>query len=182
MAQPTEPPAVKFICGMIAADVSLFEAAAGPLTTELGPIDIASDVMPFDLTDYYNEQMGSPLYRKFVAFESLACPDRLMAAKLRTNAIEAEIAAQAPGGPARPINLDPGYIAPAKLVLASMKDFAHRVYLGRGVYAEVALFYRHGRWHATEWTFPDYASGRYDVFLTEARGRLREQPAQEAKP
>ncbi len=183
MAQPTEPSAVKFICGMIAADVSLFDAATGPLTAEFGPIDIVSDVMPFDLTDYYNEQMGSPLYRKFVAFETLASPQWLIAAKLQTNAIEADIAAAgAPTGPARPINLDPGYVAPAKLVLASMKDFAHRVYLGSGVHAEITLFYRHGQWRATEWTFPDYASGRYDAFLTKARSCLRDQPAPEARP
>ena len=54
-----------------------------------------------------------------------------------------------------------------------MKDFAHRMYLGRGVYAEVTLFYRHGEWLKTEWTFPDYASGRYDAFLTAARSCLR---------
>ncbi len=183
MAQPTEPSAVKFICGMIAADVLLFDEATGLLTAELGPIDVASDVMPFDLTDYYDRQMGTPLYRKFIAFETLANPQRLIAVKLQANAIEADIAAAgAPIGPARPINLDPGYIAPAKLVLASMKDFAHRIYLGSGVYAEITLSYRHGQWRATEWTFPDYASGRYDAFLTKARNCLRDQPAPGARP
>lgn len=177
MAQPSEPSPVKFICGMIASDVSLFDAAAGPLTTELGPIDIASDVMPFDLTDYYAQQMGAPLYRKLVAFETLASPERLVAVKCRTNAIEADFAAASPPDrPPRPINIDPGYVAPTKLVLASMKDFAHRIYLGRGVYAEVTLFYRHGKWLDTEWTFPDYASGRYDAFLTAARSCLRDPP------
>ena len=72
----------------------------------------------------------------------------------------------------RPINLDVGYVAPAKLVLASMKDFAHRIYLGRGVYAEITLQYRKGRWESLHWTFPDYASRAYDAFLTEVRHRL----------
>ena len=72
------------------------------------------------------------------------------------------------------MNLDVGYVTEAKLVLASMKDFAHRVYLGAGVHAEVTLLYRGGGWMSLEWTFPDYASGRYDTFLTGARRLLRE--------
>lgn len=75
---------------------------------------------------------------------------------------------------ARPINLDPGYLTPAKLVLASAKDFAHRVYLGGGIYAEVTLQYR-GGWQKLDWTFPDYASGRYSAFMTDARNTLMSQ-------
>jgi hypothetical protein len=82
----------------------------------------------------------------------------------------------------RPINLDVGYITPAKLVLASMKNFSHRIYLRDGVYGEVTLLYRGRRWEALEWTFPDFASGRYDAFLSEARRRLRQEPARESEP
>jgi hypothetical protein len=101
-------------------------------------------------------------------------------AKHATNAIEAEFAASAgPGGPPRPVNLDVGYVDSPKLVLASMKNFAHRLYLGRGVYAEVTLLYRRGLWTPLEWTFPDYASGRYWPFLEEVRRRLRERLGRE---
>ena len=58
-----------------------------------------------------------------------------------------------------------------------MKNFSHRIYLGRGVYGEVTLMFRKGRWEALPWTFPDYASCRYDSFLTEVRGRLRARAA-----
>ena len=75
----------------------------------------------------------------------------------------------------RPVNIDPGVVELSKLVLASAKNFSHRVYLRDGVYAEVTLQYRRGKWHGAAWTFPDYASGRYDAFLTAARSRLREQ-------
>jgi hypothetical protein len=75
----------------------------------------------------------------------------------------------------RPINLDPGFVDSPKLVLASMKNFAHRIYVGRGVYAEVTLLHRRGQWTPLEWTFPDYASGRYWPFLDQVRKRLREQ-------
>ncbi|MCD6364830.1 MAG: DUF4416 family protein, partial [Planctomycetes bacterium] len=100
--------------------------------------------------------------------------------KLRTNEIESQFADSfASGGPPRPINLDPGYIDPAKLVLASMKNFSHRIYIGRGVYAEVTLMYRKSRWEPLDWTFPDYASGRYDAFLTGARNLLRQAQREE---
>lgn len=175
MAEPTEPLPVKLLCGMISADHDLFQQAMGPLAEAFGPTDLVSEVMDFDFTSYYQPQMGSPLYRRFVSFERLVPPDVLAEAKLRTNAIEADFSPAGPDAPPRPINLDPGTVAPAKLVLASMKDFSHRIYLGRGVYAEITLMYRKGRWESLDWTFPDYASGRYDAFLTEVRDRLRRQ-------
>jgi hypothetical protein len=175
MAQPAEPPVVKLICGMISARVELFDAAAEALAEAFGPIDLTSDVMDFDFTDYYDAEMGSPLYRRFVSFAEPACPEVLPDAKCRTNAIEGDFARRFAGAARRPINLDVGYVEPPKLVLASMKNFAHRIYLGRGVYAEVTLRFRRGQWEALPWTFPDYASGRYDPFLTAARDRLRRQ-------
>ena len=174
MAQPRPPQPVKLLCGLIAADRGDLDAVRAPLGDTFGPIDLTSEVWPFDLTDYYADEMGSPLVRQFVAFETLALPDVLAGAKLRTNAIEADFSARASDGPARPINLDVGYLTPAKLVLASMKDFAHRLYLADGVYAEITLQFRQGAWRAMEWTFPDYAEGLYDAFLTEVRNRLNQ--------
>ncbi len=176
MADAGEPSRVKLICGMISADVRLLDEAKRLLEAPFGPTDILSEVMDFDFTHYYDEQMGSPLHRMFVAFAEPVQPDCLIDAKRTTNALEREFASQYAGesadSPPRPINLDPGYVTPAKLVLASMKDFSHRIYLGRGVYAEVTLTYRDGNWQPTEWTFPDYASGRYDAFLSAARELL----------
>ena len=158
---------------MISADVNLLAAAVGPLSEAFGAVDILSDAMDFDFTHYYDDQMGSPLHRQFVSFAECVRPDGLAAAKLRTNGIEADFARRRAGGPARPINLDVGYVEPAKLVLASMKNFSHRVYLGSGVYAEVTLMYRKAGWESLPWTFPDFASGRYDAFLTAVRDGLR---------
>ena len=181
MTDPSEPHPVKLLCGMISADEGLFEKAAAPLTEAFGPIDLLSDVADFDMTHYYDDQMGAPLYRKFASFSRLIAPDALADAKRRTNAIETTFA-RAAAGCARPINLDPGYVAPSKLVLASMKDFSQRIYLARGVYAEITLLYRRGRWEPLPWTFPDFASGRYDAFLTEVRTRLRDQTHRKENP
>jgi len=146
-----------------------------------GPAELPSEVMNFDFTHYYDQEMGSPLYRRFVGFRDLIDPARLVEAKLTTNALECDFAGRSAGEPLRPINLDPGYVEPAKLVLASMKNFSHRIYLDQGVFAEVTLMYQKGRWQPLPWTFPDYASGRYDPFLTDARSRLGEAIRREGK-
>jgi hypothetical protein len=181
MAEPTDPPAVKLICGMISSRTERLDAAAEELARAFGDVDLRSEVMDFDFTHYYDQEMGSPLLRQFVSFAELRRADALVEAKLRTHAIEADFARRSDGQPRRPINLDPGYIEPSKLVLASTKNFSHRIYLGRGVYAEVTLRYRRGRWEPLEWTFPDYRSRRYDAFLTAARGLLGAAAAKEAR-
>ena len=174
MAKASQPAAIKLICGMISAETHLFDAAADALAEAFGPVEQTGEVMAFDFTHYYDAEMGSPLWRRFVSFAGPHAPDILADAKLRTNAIERRFADQRAGcgGPPRPVNLDVGYVEAAKLVLASMKNFSHRVYLRDGVYAEVTMTYRRGRWEPLAWTFPDYRSGRYDGFLSAVRETL----------
>ena len=178
MAAITQPDSVKLICGMISAKAELFDLAQTRLEETLGPADVCSEIIPFDFTNYYDEEMGCPRLRKFVAFEELINPGRLAEIKRATNLLEDEFAHQNPAGPSRPINLDPGYVAPSKLILASMKDFSHRIYLEGGVFGEVTLQYRNG-WQSLAWTFPDYGSGRYHPFFDAVRAKLRAQQTQE---
>ena len=140
---------------MIGGEVDLFDEASDALADAFGPVEARSEVMDFDFTHYYDDEMGSPLYRRFVSFAGPHSPDILADAKVRTNAIEQEFADRLAGaGPARPINLDVGYVESSKLVLASMKNFSHRIYLRDGVYAEITLQFRHGKWHAARLDFP----------------------------
>ncbi len=175
MARATEPPVVKLICGMISASTDMLDRASDRLEQVFGKIDLTSKTMNFDFTHYYDEQMGSPLYRRFVSFAHCIRPDALVDAKWTTNAIEQDLAVQSTPPPTRPINLDPGYLGLSKLVLGSMKNFSHRIYLARKVFAEVTLIYQGGQWTPLPWTFPDYASGRYHGFLTKVRERLGDQ-------
>ncbi|MGC4006819.1 MAG: DUF4416 family protein [Pirellulales bacterium] len=122
-----------------------------------GPVATASPRFDFLETSYYEATMGPSLKKCFWTFERLADPGELAAWKRMTNAWEDEYAAAHPGSAHRPLNLDPGYITPAKLVLASTKDHAHRMYLGDGIYAEITLMYRHGRWECTNGRFPTIA-------------------------
>ena len=126
--------------------------------------------------------MGQHLLRRFVTFEQLIPPEDLAQLKLEANALEHAFAE--PPGPSSPrrLNLDPGYIDKAKLVLASTKAQAHRLYLSQGIYAEVTLLYHHGAYHPFIYTYEDYRWSITQDFLKKARkkylSQLREQQRQ----
>lgn len=140
-----------------------------------GPPALESPSFDFVETNYYEATMGPGLGKTFLTFTANYDPGELAATKHLTNAWEAEYAAAAGHPEPRPLNLDPGYITPAKLVLASTKDHAHRIYLGQGMYAEITLFYKHKAWRSHEYTFPDYKRADYHAFFTACRDRLRKQ-------
>jgi len=170
VATPKPPEPVTLVVGMLASRSELFDAAEAELVRLYGPIDLASPLIDFTFTDYYDAEMGKGLKRKFVGFARKIDPGELARIKLETNAIEARLAAGQAAVP-RPVNLDPGYVCGGKLVLASVKDRAHRVYLGQGVYAEVTLEARRGRFVPLDTTYPDYRSKSYLSFFDEARRR-----------
>lgn len=138
-----------------------------------GPVAVESPVFEFVQTDYYQATMGPDLRKRFFSFARAFNPADLAEVKLQTNQWEREYAGQAGHRELRPLNLDPGYLTLGKLVLASTKNHAHRIYLARGVYAEVTLFYRDGRWQAHPWTFPDYRRPEYAAFFSRCREYLR---------
>lgn len=147
-----------------------------------GPAGPKSDGYAFSETDYYAPSMGSDLWKCFWAFERLMDPARLAELKLTTNAWEREYALLGRHDEPRPLNLDPGYMTLAKLVLASTKDHSHRIYLEQGIYAEVTLFYRDGHWQAREWTFPDYRRADNLAFFTSCRQYLTARLRHEHRP
>jgi hypothetical protein len=136
-----------------------------------GPIDFTSDRLPFDHTDYYAAEFGPALQRQIVTFDALVPPDLLPAIKVRTNELEAVLAVDG----RRRVNVDPGYVSLGKLVLASTKNHAHRLYLGQGVYGEVTLTFQRGRFRPWPWTYPDYASESYCALFDAVRRRYKAQ-------
>lgn len=158
MGQIRPHPPVKLIMGLILAPGCPHARLWDTLRSHFGPIDFASELLPFDYTDYYRREMGSPLQRQFLSFERLIPPESLVPIKQTTNAIETEYA-DAMGH--RRVNLDPGYVTLAKLVLASTKDHAHRIWLGGGIYAEMTLRYHNRSFQPWEWTYPDYRTSSY---------------------
>jgi len=170
MATPKPPEPVTLIVGMLCSDLELLAAAEARLTSLYGPVDVRSPVIDFDFTDYYEREMGPGLKRRFVSFADTIDPGELSRIKLRTNELEREFAGADAPVP-RPVNLDPGYVCGSKLVLASAKDRAQRIYLGQGIYAEITLACRKGRFLPVETTYPDYRSREYIEFFEEVRRR-----------
>lgn len=146
---------------------------------EWGPLGLRSQRLAFRETEYYARTMGEGLWKAFFAMANLIDPARLPAIKRQTNQWEAEYAAGSTAEP-RPLNLDPGYLTLGKLVLASTKDHAHRVYLGEGIYAEVTLYYRDRQWRAREWTFADYRRADYQQFFSQCRDYYRQRCREDA--
>ena len=147
--------------------------ARNRVVDHFGPICLESEPFDFHQTDYYGPTMGSGLRKVFFTFVRLMNPGDLSQAKLLANGWEEEYASSSDHPEPRPLNLDPGYLTRGKLVLASTKDFAHRIYLDRGIFAEVTLQYRHGRWEHHRWTFADYRREDYQRFFSACRDEFR---------
>ena len=163
------PKPVQLLVGMLSSISGEFPAARELLERRFGPVELESDRFPFEATNYYDEELGTPIQKQFLVFARLIDPGELAATKCFTNELEQLRARERGTQPSRPVNLDPGYLDAARLVLATTKDRAHRIYLGRGIYAEVTLMYEKRAWQPLPWTYPDYASATYHPFLTEAR-------------
>jgi hypothetical protein len=170
-----EPQPVKLFVGILAADNNCLTAAIEALTSEFGGIDLVSDVWPFDQTEYYSKETGPNILRQFVSVEKLIDPGRLAMIKHKTNALEQSLANRLNLDLPRPVNLDPGIIEPSKLVLATTKNYSHRIYIGENMYAEVTLIYEKGSWRAFEYTYPDYRQKCYHDFFNEVRAKFMEQ-------
>jgi hypothetical protein len=170
-----EPKPVKLIVGILASDERCLTVARESLSSTLGAIDLASDVWTFDQTDYYAGQIGPHILRQFVSIEQLIDPGQLAPIKHRTNAIEQQLAATLAMPFPRPVNLDPGTVEPSKLVLATTKNYAHRIYIGNRMYAEVTLVFDKGRWHPLPYTYPDYHRQEYFDFFSKVRLQLVQQ-------
>ncbi len=177
MGQITPPCDALLLLAVFSRHEAAIEWAADRAAQTWGPIAMQSPTFDFDDTDYYAPTMGPGLRKVFLTFARPFDAAELTDVKLLTNSWEEEYAAAAEQAEARPLNLDPGYLTLGKVVLASTKDHAHRIYLGRGIYAEVTLYFRHGRWQPREWTFADYRRDDYQQFFCECREHLRHQRA-----
>jgi hypothetical protein len=175
VAPPIEPPPVKLTVGLIFSRDAPVAALRQELEAAYGRVDCETGWLPFDATRYYEREMGPQLQRLFWSFESLIAPETLADIKRDTNALEQAYAVPDGQGWRRRANLDPGYVDLAKLVLATTKDRQHRLYLGRGIYAEVTLRFTGGRFVPWDWTYPDYRLPEYLAFFNAVRRRYREQ-------
>jgi hypothetical protein len=173
MAPPSTPKPVLIIAAVISRHDSAFCWAREKLAQTFGKIALCSDSFDHQETTYYQATMGADLKKWFVAFAKLADCANLADWKLTTNQLEEDYAQLTIHEEQRPLNLDPGYITEAKLVLATTKDRDHRIYLRNGIYAEVTLRYQAGGWRNQLWTYPDYQRADFHDFFLRCREYLR---------
>ncbi len=172
MGKPTSHPPVLLLLAAFSRYDAAIRWARDRAVEAWGTVAIESPVFEFTQTDYYKATMGPGLRKVFFALQRPFDPADLADVKLQTNRWEQQYAKEADHPEPRSLNLDPGYLTLAKLVLASTKDHSHRIYLGRGVYAEVTLYYKHDRWQPREWTYADYRREDYQRFFSQCREEL----------
>ncbi|MFA5865404.1 MAG: DUF4416 family protein [Phycisphaerae bacterium] len=168
-------PVKLFVAQLVAPDgqdkIDLIDRA---LEERFETIDLKSQNWPFEFTDYYTPEMGANLIRRIVSFEKLIDPSFLADAKLITNDIEQDLTRQLRShGSGRIVNLDAGYLSLGQILLATTKSYSHRIYLSKGIWAEVTLRFHKDKYEKWDWTYPDYADGRYNDFWLMMREKLR---------
>lgn len=175
MGVPVKQKPVKLIASLIYGDNGHLRQAEEQLKEAYGPFGKQQTVLPFDYTDYYLDEFGPGLSRKLICFEKLVDPEKVSEIKIATNEIEDRSRIDKK----RKVNIDPGYVTEAKLVLLTTKDYSHRIYLGKRIFAEPTLCFRAGTFVPWPWTYPDYASpeivsyfnGVRESYMEDARGR-----------
>lgn len=165
-AVPFSP--VKLICGIITSQDEAFIRAEERLAEHYGNVDLKSPLFEFNFTDYYEKQMGRDLKRRFLSFVRLIFPERLSEIKIQTIALEEKIKEEMKAE-RRVVNLDPGYLTPSALIMATAKNFAHRIPLQEGIYAHLELLMTKKEMRTLDWTYPDYKTKDYQDFFMEVR-------------
>ena len=177
MSRPEISDNVKLMMSLFSPEKALVLNVIKQLSDIYGETDWISPEIFFDRTRYYEKEMGWPLYRRFISFENLIPPEMLVEVKLRTNEIEKTYL----NGQQRRINIDPGYISLERLVLATGKNYIHRIYLRKGVYADLTLVFKRGGFVTLNWTYPDYADPKMIEWFNTIRSQYLEQ-LREEKP
>ena len=165
MSEPSKPQPAKLVIGLFMRQQSLLEPLAAELRAAFGDVDLISGWMPFDYTRYYEKEMGTPLFRRLLAFKDLIDQQDLPRIKVATNELERRYVHAG----RRRVNIDPGYLLYERFVLASGKNFSHRIYIGSGIYADLTLIYQKGDFQKLPWTYPDYADAPILSFLRQVR-------------
>lgn len=169
MGHKRQPEKFKLISGLLYADPEILSKVKPLLEREFGKIDFESEELDFTQTDYYRQEMGEGLKRRFLGFSKPVDPARAYRAKLKTNSIERRLSKNGN----RAVNIDPGILSLSKLILFTTKDYSHRIFINDGIFAEVTLLYENDRFKPCPWTYPDYRQDLYSDILCRMRKDLK---------
>ena len=171
MSNPSEAEGVKLISSLFSADANLIDRVILEMEGFFGPTDWISPAFFFDRTKYYEKEMGWPLHRRFISFKTLVRPQDIVEIKWKTNALEKKESQRGK----RKINIDPGYVALERLVLATGKNYTHRIYLSKGIYADLTLIFQRGSFSPLAWTYQDYGDPESIDYFNGVRERYKRQ-------
>lgn len=171
MSTPREPDRVRLFSSLFSTEKDLIDRVIEELVDIFGAPDVITPWLMFERTRYYEKEMGWPLHRRFITFKELILPEELVDRKLNTNKIEAKYSSEG----RRRINIDPGYICLERLVLATGKNYTHRIYLSHGIYADLTLVFNRGTFKPLEWSYPDYSDEESIKFFNNERERYKTQ-------
>ncbi|UCE05223.1 MAG: DUF4416 family protein [bacterium] len=177
MGRPKLALDVKLFTAVTFNNKDVYEEVKSVLEQKFGAIDTLSAIYDFNFTRYYAAEMGTNLKKQFLGFEKLIRPEDLPDVKLITNDIETSFSKNGN----RLVNIDPGYLTSAKVVLATTKNYDHRIYLGKGIYGDVHLRYRQKKFHFNDWTYPDYREMIVIEFLSRLRDKFMKEIPDVAK-
>jgi len=169
--EKSSPEPVKFFISILKQPTVNTVEVIERITAVTGDTDWVSPPFPFDMTDFYEPEMGEKLTRHLVSIRDLLSPADLVKVKEETLLLEDEWKLEG----RRRVNLDPGYIDFNKVVLASLKPGGWKIYLDRGIWADMNLYYSKGGFLRFGWTFPDFRSGKYDRVLLKIRSIYKDQ-------
>jgi len=167
MSKPTPASPVKLIFSVLAKETKFLNEAIKALCHNYGQADYISAKTLFDYTDYYCSEMGEDIIRRFISMEELIGPEILPDVKLATNKIEDDLVRDN----RRRVNIDPGYVSQAHLILATGKGYSHRPYLRDGIYADLTLIFQAGKFIFLPWTYPDYADEKQMTMFAKIRAK-----------
>jgi hypothetical protein len=169
MSTPQPPAPAKLVIGIILRERKLQESILHSFKDRFGPLDMVSRWLAFDFTHYYEKEMGPNLERRLFSFKRLIRQDDLPDIKRFTNEVENRYCED----DKRKVNIDPGYLLLERFVLATGKNFPHRIYIGKDIYADLTLIYAKGGFQSLPWTYPDYARGNIQQFLLKVREKYK---------
>jgi hypothetical protein len=163
---PVDPDSAELVISLLSAKQNPLEVIQKDLECIFGPVEDVVGPLKFEFTTYYDMELGKGIRRWIISFANVVDPSGLAEIKLATNEIEQRYSKEG----RRQFNLDPGLITLGNFVLATGKNNAHRVYLNKGIFADLTLIFRRASYGPLEWTYPDYS----DSVLLDVLNRIRE--------
>ena len=162
---------VKQIAAILCQREEDFTKALPLLGRSFSSVEYVGEFLDFVATDYYEPEMGVGLKRGMIAFKDLIHPGELTASKLMARDLENQFRRDGK----RRINIDIGYLDLFKVVLASFKGRSNKIYLDKGIWADMILYFENAQYQTFMWGFPDFKSGIYNDDLIQIRSMYKKQ-------